>query len=98
MLTNKQKSTVIKQAKATAAFMRNGVQPHNGWARVCLMYKGSQWTPSKKEIDRLVDALSIHFDGIAFASTDIGAHIEIACSDVRVVQSANEYIAGWLAK
>ena len=78
--------------------MKNGIQPLNGWARVCLMYKGSHATPDKKGIDRLVDALAIHFDGIAFASTDIGAHIEIACSDVRVVQSANEYIAGWLAK
>lgn len=88
----------LQEAKAAAEYLKNGIHRDNSWVRVCLLYKGSHGTPNAKGIDRLVDALSIHFDGVGFGSNDIGMHYEIACSDASVSEKANEYIAGWLAK
>ena len=89
---------ITQEAKAAADYMKNGIHRNNSWVRVCLLYKGSHAAPNEKGIDRLVDALSIHFDGVGFGSNDIGTHYEIACSDSGVSEKANEYIAGWLAK
>jgi hypothetical protein len=97
-LTTKQKAQVTREAKAAAEYMKNGIHRGNTWVRVCLIYKGSHATPNVRGISRLVDALSIHFDGVGFASTNIGAHYEIACSSKRVANLAAEYVNGWLAK
>jgi len=88
----------LQEAKAAAEYMKNGIHRNNSWVRVCLLYKGSHGTPSARGVDRLVDALSIHFDGVGFGSNDIGTHYEIACSDAGVSEKALEYISGWLAK
>lgn len=88
----------LQEAKAAAEYLENGIHRNNSWVRVVLIYKGSYHSPDKKGVDRLVDALSIHFDGVGFGSSDIGTHYEIACSDAGVSDKAREYISGWLAK
>lgn len=97
-MNKQQRSAILQQAKDTADYMKNGIHRNGTWTRVRLIYKSSKWTPSAKGIDRLIDALSIHFDGIGFASTDIGAHYEIACSTAAITDQARAYIDGWLAR
>ena len=97
-LTKQQQSKIKREAKAAADYMKNGIHRDNSWVRVCLLYKGSFATPSKSQIDRLVDALSIHFDGVGFGLKDIGEHYEIACSKSSASKLAGEYVNGWLAK
>ncbi len=90
--------STLQEAKAAAEYLKNGIHRNNSWVRVCLLYKGSHAAPNSKGIACLVDALSIHFDGVGFGSNDIGMYYEIACSDASVSEKAREYIAGWLAK
>lgn len=98
MTTKTQRNTILQQAKDAAEYMKNGIHRGNSWVRVCLIFKASHRAPSAKGIARIIDALSIHFDGIGFASTDIGSHYEIACSNSGVLEAARGYIDGWIAR
>lgn len=88
-------SKIKREAQAAAEYLKNGIHRRNSWVRVCLIYKGSY---NAKGIARLVDALSIHFPDVGFASSDIGTHFEIACSDGDTAKLAYEYVNGGLAK
>ena len=96
-LTKQQQSKIKREAKAAADYMMDGIHRDNSWVRVCLIYKGSHGV-SERGVGRLVDAMSIHFDGVGFGMKDIGEHYEIACSKSSVSKLAGEYVNGWLAK
>lgn len=96
IITRKAKTKNDREAKVAVDYLQNGIHRGGSWVRVCLIYRDLRISP--RGLSRLIDALSIHFAGVGFASSEIETHYEIACSSAKVADSAREYIAGWLAK